>query len=39
LPRCQPVDYGEVARGQCLAVLHRLIGRGHEAAVPLAASC
>jgi hypothetical protein len=39
LPRCEPVDYGEVARGQCLAVLHHLIGRGHEAAVPLAASC
>lgn len=39
LPRCEPVDYGAVARTQCLGVLHRLIGRGHEAAVPLAASC
>jgi hypothetical protein len=39
LPRAEPVDYGAVARSQCLDILHRLVGRPPVSAAASVVPC
>jgi glycosyltransferase involved in cell wall biosynthesis len=39
LPRAEPVDYGDIARRQCLDILHRLAGCSRGSALPPVVPC